>query len=339
MKFKAYHKIRQFKDIVRDIQFKSNFKGFDEEGQPIYEETKKPILTFKGTVKLHGTNAGICYTPKKGIVAQKRSSLLGKDLTGHFGFNQFVQVTEKESLTYYMESLWKEHCKEGEQITLYGEWAGKGIQKSVGISEVAKSFYIFDCKIYNQETKEEKWVDISHYSVPIPNCYNIHQFPTFKVDIDFNNPGMVQNDLVDLTNSVEKLCPVAKTLGFTGIGEGVVWTTYWENEKYIFKVKGEKHSVSKVKKLASVDPEVLKNIGEFVDFACTPNRIEQGIQETGATEKKDILNLLRWVANDIISEEDLELKANNLEWRQVAKEVSNRIRQYYFEKIDKIEKL
>ena len=29
MKFKAYHKIRQFKDIIRDISFKSNYKGQD----------------------------------------------------------------------------------------------------------------------------------------------------------------------------------------------------------------------------------------------------------------------------------------------------------------------
>lgn len=35
------------------------------------------------------------------------------------------------------------------------------------------------------------------------------------------------------------------------LGEGIVWTTYWKEEKYIFKVKGEKLSVSKVKKTSS----------------------------------------------------------------------------------------
>ena len=75
---------------------------------------------------------------------------------------------------------------------------------------------------------------------------------------------------------------------------------------------------------------------EFVEYACTPNRIEQGIQEVGATEKKDMPNLLKWVANDIIAEETQELVANNLEWKQVARECSNRVRQYFFEKLDKI---
>lgn len=337
MKFKEYHKIRQFKDIVRDIQFKANYKGLDSEGQPIYEDSLKPTLTFKGTVKLHGTNAGICYTPSKGIVAQKRSSLLDpSQLAGHFGFNQFVQVSQKETLTELMASLWNEHCTPEEQITLYGEWAGQGIQKGVGISEGEKSFYVFDCKVYNPTTDTSVWIDISDYKFEIENVYNIHSFLTFSMDIDFNKPALSQNDLVSYTNDVESICPVAGRLGHVGIGEGIVWTSFYNGEKYIFKVKGEKHSVTKVKSLASVNPEILQNIDEFVEYACTPNRIEQGIQETEATEKRQMPDLLRWVANDIISEEDAELKANNLEWKQVAREVSNRVRQYFFAKIDKL---
>ena len=96
------------------------------------------------------------------------------------------------------------------------------------------------------------------------------------------------------------------------------------------------YSISKVKKLTSVDPEVVTSIQNFVEYACTPNRIEQGIQEVNAQEKKDMPDLLRWVANDIISEETDTLVANHLEWKQVARECSNRIRQYYFTKLYKI---
>ena len=41
------------------------------------------------------------------------------------------------------------------------------------------------------------------------------------------------------------------------------------------KVKGEKHSSSKVKKLASVDVEKLNSIKDFVDYAVTESRLEQ----------------------------------------------------------------
>ena len=337
MEFKAYHKIRQFKDIVRDIQFKANFKGLDDAGQPIYEESRKPTLLFNASTKLHGTNAGVCYTPAKGIVAQKRSSLLKKNnLTEHFGFNQFVQIEKKEFFEELMHGLWSTYCTEGQQITIYGEWAGKGIQKSVGISELNKSFYIFDCKAYDSIIDTGQWVDLSHMVINEDKVHLLTDFPTWSLEIDFNNPAMFQNKLIEITEAIEKECPVSKALGVSGVGEGAVWSTFWNEDKYIFKVKGQKHSVSKVKKLASIDPEVLKSINEFVEYACTQNRIEQGLQETGAKEKRDTPDLLRWVANDIITEETDTLVANNLEWKQVAREVSNRVRQYFFTKIDKI---
>lgn len=337
MEFKAYHKIRQFKDIVRDVQFNANYKGNDADGNPIYKETVKPVLTFTGTTKLHGTNAGVCYTPERGIVAQKRSSLLNPEyLASHFGFNQFVQVEQKAFLTNFMSLLHARYCRPHQQITIYGEWAGTGIQKGVGIAELQKAFYIFDCKVYDPVTEEEIWVNVDEINFHHDKIFNIHDFTTWKVEIDFNQPAMMQNKLVELTEKVEAECPVSSERGIKeGTGEGVVWTGFWNNKKYIFKVKGEKHSVTKVKKLASVDPEVLQNINQFVEYACTPNRIEQGIQETNATEKRHTPDLLRWVANDIISEETDTMVANGLEWKQVAREVSNRTRQYFFAKIDK----
>ncbi|MFT6125788.1 MAG: hypothetical protein ACJAVA_000229 [Flavobacteriaceae bacterium] len=338
MEFKAYHKIRQFYNIVRDIQFKANFQGQGSDGEPLYEETVKPTLTFIATTKLHGTNAGVCYTPKKGVVAQKRGSLIGKEeLASHFGFNQFVQVEKKLFFTDLMEELYTEHCKFGEQLTIYGEWAGKGIQKSVGISELPKGFYIFDCKIYNAEKDTQRWLDITDWIFESDKVFNINEFPTWKLNIDFNKPGLFQNKLVEITEQIEKECPVSKQLGIdNSLGEGAVWTCYWNEEKYIFKVKGEKHSVSRVKKLASVDPEVVNSIYEFVEYACTPNRIEQGIQEVNATEKRDMPALLKWVVNDIITEETDTLIANGLEWKQVASNCSNRVRQYFFNKIEKV---
>ncbi len=334
MEFKAYHKIKQFKDIVRDVRHQANFKGIDNNNEPIYEESKKPIINFTGTVKLHGTNAGICYYPGE-MLAQKRGSLLGNDnVNAHMEFNAFVQYTEKDNFQKLMSELHKQYCTLDEQITLYGEWAGKGIQKSVGISTLNKAFYIFDCKVYNFKTEESKWINIEHIRPSIDNVYNIHQFETYKLDIDFNEPGMFQNRLIEYTNKVEQSCPVTKQLKSEGIGEGVVWTGYWNKQKYIFKVKGEKHSTTKVKKLASIDPEVVKSMHDFVDFACTQNRIEQGIKEVDAKEKKDMPSLLKWVANDIMTEESDTLKANNLEWKQVAGECNNRVRQVFFKQLD-----
>ena len=340
MKFKAYHKIKQFKDVIRDINLTSNYKGKDADNNPIYEETEKPILKFKGTVKLHGTNASVYYTPEKGIMAGKRTSGLNPEqLTAHMGFNQFVQVTKKEYFTELLADLYSKLCKDTiyNQIIIYGDWAGKGIQKGIGIAELDKSFYIFDCKLVNTITEEFEWITLTTLpSLPEEKIYLITDFPTFEIEIDFNNPGLSQNKLIELTTEVERECPVAKQLGVSGVGEGIVWKTEWQGQRYIFKVKGDKHSTCKSKTLAPIDPEVIKSINAFVEYACTTNRINQGIQETNAKDKKDTPNLLRWIANDIISEEDDTLQANNLEWKQVAKQCNYRVRDYYFKQIDKI---
>ena len=338
MKFKPYHKIRQFKDIVRDITANANYKGKDEFDNPIYEESIKPILTFTGTVKLHGTNSMVYYTPEKGIIAGKRSSGLNPDqLTAHMGFNQFVQVTKKDYFTELLSKLHYLFCEDNEQIIIYGEWAGKGIQKGVAISELNKAFYIFDCKVYNEEFDTHTWIDIAHIDFPEEsNIYVITDFPTFEITIDFNNPKLSQNKLIELTKAVSDQCPVANQLGVKGIGEGIVWKCEWRGERYIFKVKDDRHQQSKVKTLANVDVEVITSIDAFIEYACTINRIEQGIIETEAKEKKDMPDLLRWVAHDIISEENDVLQKNNLEWKQVASGCNNKVRMHFFAQIDKI---
>ena len=83
MIFNKYHKIPQFRDVVRTVEHLTYFIGLDEDNQPIYDNTiTKPKLTFTGTVKLHGTNALITYTPEAGIKAGKRSSLLSPEAKG-----------------------------------------------------------------------------------------------------------------------------------------------------------------------------------------------------------------------------------------------------------------
>jgi hypothetical protein len=61
------------------------------------------------------------------------------------------------------------------------------------------------------------------------------------------------------------------------IGEGCVWVAQVNGHDFRFKVKGVKHSVSKIKTLAKVDTEKVNSIHEFVDYAVTENRFKQGI--------------------------------------------------------------
>ncbi len=100
-----------------------------------------------------------------------------------------------------------------------------------------------------------------------------------------------------------------------------------------FKVKGEKHSVSKVKKLAAVDPEKLKSIESFVEYAVTENRLHQGLDEVGLSQKS-IGQFIGWINKDINKEEGDTLEVNNLTMKDVGRYVADKARVFYLGKLD-----
>ena len=161
-------------------------------------------------------------------------------------------------------------------------------------------------------------------------------FDTYSIKVDLNEPKESQNKLIELTNKVEEQCPVAKYFGEEGGGEGIVWTANYLGKNFRFKVKGEKHSVSKVKKLASVDPEKLKSIKSFIEYAVTDNRLNQAIENVFPNKDLDVKKtgeVIRWMARDIIAEESDTLESNNLSWKEVASNVAKEVKTKFFKQL------
>ncbi len=109
--------------------------------------------------------------------------------------------------------------------------------------------------------------------------YNIQDYQMFKVVVDFNNPELTQNEIIEQTISVEDECPVSKALGFAGIGEGIVYTSYGHKDTIIFKSKGEKHSKTKVKVLKEVDIEEVNKIKALCEKVTPGWRLGQFLNE------------------------------------------------------------
>ncbi len=340
MKFKEYSKIKQFRNVVKEVQSNSDFKGLDGNGEPIYEPSIKPILSFNGTVKCHGTNAQITWKPGEELRAGKRSSLLATDqLNAHMGFNSYVNQHKGEftSLLKIFHSLLK--LKENEQIILYGEWIGPGVQKNVALSNLeTKKFIIFDVYKIDEEGNKNYLdvLDKLSTSVLPKDTHLITSFKQFNIKIDFNNPDLALPELEKLTLEVEKCCPVGKYFGIEGVGEGIVWKCVWNDKVLRFKTKGQKHSSSKVKKVVHIDPEKLSTINEVVDYVVTENRVLQGMQEVNAQEMKDIGPFLKWLSKDIISEESDTLTSNNLQYRDIAKYVIDKAKQMFIRNLNKM---
>jgi hypothetical protein len=164
----------------------------------------------------------------------------------------------------------------------------------------------------------------------------VNQFETYEVDIDFNNPELVQNEIIEMTITVEECCPVGKFFGKEGIGEGIVFTCV-DNQELKFKSKGEKHSVTKVKKLNPIDTEVMNSINEFVESAVTENRLEQGItffnENNIEVDAKNTGQFLSWVVRDVLKEENDTIANNNLDEKKVKNAIVTKARIWFLNKI------
>ena len=335
--------IEQFRNIVTTIDSRYNFTGLDENGNAVYDPSlPKPVITFKGTVKLHGTNAGVSYNNEAGVWAQSRENIITSQ-KDNAGFAFFVESNDTvfRELFDIIATHNNIDCDTNTNSS-YGEWAGKGIQKGVGISSLPdKTYFVFGVKITpHTDTEEEQkanpayWVTSSYVENGNHRIYNIEDFQTYLIDIDFNMPQLVQNQLSELTLAVEEQCPVAKEFGFEGIGEGIVWTAEYKDVVHRFKVKGEKHSSSKVKTIASVDVEKIDSITEFIEYSVTESRLNQALENVFPNNQpidiKKLGDVIRWVVNDIIKEETDTLASNGLEPKDVNKYISNSVRTKFF---------
>ena len=151
-------------------------------------------------------------------------------------------------------------------------------------------------------------------------------------------PQYAQVEFEKLTLAIEDECPVGKHFGVSGVGEGLVWVVNYKGSRHHFKTKGQKHSASKVKKVASVDIEKLNSIKEFVEYASTNNRFEQAITEIFGKEPLDVRkmgDLIRWVVKDIMLEEIEAMQENNLEPKEVNKYISTDVKERFFRLQDK----
>ena len=230
-------------------------------------------------------------------------------------------------------------------VIVYGEWCGGNIQKSVAINQLPKMFVLFGIKVF---LTEDSWywlseddinrfcMDKSHF-----NLHSIYSFPTFgPIEIDFNYPERSQNVLRDLTVAVEEQCPVAKALGVDGVGEGIVWkciTLPYTGSEFMFKVKGEKHSASKVRTLAAVDTERLENIESLVESLVSENRLLQGLDYLRASgleiDQTNTGAFLKWVVGDVLKEESDTITESGFEKKDVTPFMSKKAKIWFFERI------
>jgi hypothetical protein len=342
-----YPSIDQFRNVVKAVNFRTNYDGKDEAtGKPKFVPRTQPTLKFRGTVKLHGTNAAIVMDPEGNFTYQSRERelTLEQDNAGfmlHF-------MNQQDALNVLFADVVDEfEVKDDEFVAIYGEWAGGNIQKGVAISGMEKFFAIFSVRIFkmNGADVESRWGDVAKIR-DLENTkariFNILRFGQWEIEIDFERPLESQNRLSELTLEVEAQCPAGKHFGQDGVGEGIVWTCVtpgWESSDYWMKIKGEKHSASKVKTLAPVDTEAIRAISDFVDYAVTESRLTQGAQNLVREQGKpfEMANMgpfIKWIFSDILKEESDTLIANQIDPKKLGGPIANKARVWFVTKFN-----
>jgi len=339
--FISYPHIGQFRNVCSSVKQRAQYTGKDENGDPVYDRNIiLPTLRFTGTVKSHGTNAGVSFQGDNlWFQSHKHKITPEKD---NAGFAFFAQ----SNLGHFRNIVKQVPHADDEIVTIFGEWCGGNVQgASIAIAGLEKMFIMFDiCVAKANDDKlflnKEKFDAITVNNEA--NIYHTKQFRQFELDIDFTKSQYYLPTLVDFTHEVEEECPIGKFFkrdkenGDCVTGEGIVWKYQYEDGSDLtFKTKGEKHSNSKVKKIkVTHEPEVLESIDKFVDYAVNHNRLSQAYNELENPTVKNTGDIIKWMMGDICKEEMDVMVENKLEPKMVASQVGARTREWFFKKLD-----
>ena len=321
IKFK-FPSIRQYREVIKEYN-KLGIRG------------KTKIV---GHPKIHGSNANICFISETEMSFHSKETELDAEVNME-GFYDWG-MTNKEQLIQHGLYL-KLHCKEiNYPFVISGEWAGGNIQRKASTNGIDKFFAVFSVANLREETDPQNITALQLQFLPLPltdislkeiRLFDIRVFGKYELEMDVSFPELIQNKLGEMTTEVEQHCPVAEYFGVkSDKGEGIVWHCGDTIDRHLyFKVKGQKHSSAKVSILASVNAEKIASILEFVEYACTENRMLQAVNQTGEIRKENMSAFLKWLNSDIIKEESDVLETNGLEYKTVSNRINTKAIAWY----------
>ena len=328
---KKFPSIESFTHLVRFLRSRAAYLNVPVE--------TLPVIKYHGTVKLHGSNAGVRVNIDGSIQPQSKEIFLTTENT-NFGFKGFVESVN--------DGIWNSLAQkflavngiqaQGEAVTIFGEWCGQGIQKGSALTQCPKHFVVFHAAYGDTMLSTMVEPDLAMNKNGV---YFINQIPSYEVEVNPNDFQAASDYLNELTASVELECPWAKTMfDISGVGEGLVWIPsrrhLTNDDHYRFKTKGDKHKARSNPQgnVAPVDIEKVNSIKECVNIILTENRMEQMVKDNNLPlTPASIGPFLKALAEDILKEESHVITENGLDWKDVGKLVQSEARAWFMSEI------
>ncbi|CUS12247.1 unnamed protein product, partial [Tuber aestivum] len=306
------------------------FAGFRMEARKIRSaelRTRGPKLAlparadFRGTVKIHGANATLVFRDHENladVTIQSRNRVLDSGV-GTGDKNGVAEFLAGVPLDRLAQSIFGTGKAKFKTLIIAGEFAGQEVHKGVGISRLERFFMVFNICV------DDLWLDMGRLSgvaLPEYRIFNIMNYKTFKVTINLNaDTSAAERQMMEYTKEVANECPVAKALGGSGAGEGIVWTMLVPIRHHRSRVLGFKTKsdiflatayASRAPPAVPMTREPNTVVDDFVNYAVGQRRLEQGIEymvEMGIPLKvENVKSFTRWVTDDTLKEEVEQMK-------------------------------
>jgi len=319
MNFVNMGSIVKFRDIVQKIKRNAHFVSYNEETNEVTldESRELPILDVNYTEKIHGTNAGFQYNGSDVMYqSRKKEITIENDNAGCAYFlNQRVDVLK--DMVHNIANKNNLVLDENYSIVLFGEFCGGNIQRKTAVDGLDKMFIMFKyCRYIDYSDPENITITLYENTEESKenDIHNIQFFPKASgtIKVNFNKPDEALKLMESMVEEVEKSSYAGESFGIqNNIGEGFVFDTIYQDEILFWKVKGEEHSKSPVKR-KRVKSELPKEVLEFVNYiACAEFRLDQMYNETrleaenvnDCLSTKYIGNYLKKVTQDVWKEE------------------------------------
>ena len=227
-------------------------------------------VAFTGTVKVHGTNITVVFrnngSPPQ---IQSRSRVITSDspATDNSGAAAFLTPWLGKLRREVERTLGKQYAA-WKEIMIAGEFAGRGIQKGVGVSGLERFYVIFGLRLDGVWMPPSVWREIG---VEEGRIFNIFDYQTFKVTIDFTprrrivGQGTVQEGIVDQEDAcIEKMGKLA-LLQRDGDGEAKEGDTdEWSEFKMVEDVERMTQAVEDECPVALKMGSVRRGVGEGI---------------------------------------------------------------------------
>ncbi len=299
-------------------------------------------VRYRGTVKIHGTNAGVVCAPGLPLQAQSRNRELTLE-NDNMGFAAFVVEHEEALREYAMEVRNVCGLSSIDPVVLYGEWCGPGIQKGVGVARLPyKQFAVFAARLrdgaYLDPFKSPDFCPPIH-----PFVRSVIEVEPIHVVLDFVHKAQIADMLARVEEQVAKIdrsCPWAAMFDIEGPGEGLVFWPVWGADGYpdpselVWKAKGAKHKEVTAAVSRDVPLAEVQHLTEFCARICPEARLNKGLDYMREMaipfEKRSTGQFLKWIGQDL-KRECADLAAEEgFEWKAVASVSSAIARDFFF---------